>query len=194
MASGDLDAAERLLWLHHRRLMARARRKVGVDWQGKIDPEDLLQEAYIDILRQIDGFQATDGEAFYRWAAHIVDHKFIDQVRRLRRRKRDVSREVGRPGGAGRMSLLSQLLPDDTTPSRILRHQDATGAMMSCIARLSEEHREVITRHYLWEQSFASIAADLGKSEDAVRRLGSRAIERLRACMGRASDYLSRAP
>ncbi len=195
-AGGDLDAAERLLWLHHGRLLGLARRKIGVDWQGKLDPEDLLQEAYIDVLRSITDFEAQDAESFYRWAARIVDHKFIDQVRRFRRKKRDVSREqmTGRAAAEGRETLLSQIIPDTTTPSQIMRREDANLALMSCIAKLPEEYRTVVTRHYLQQESFADIAPDLDRSEDAVRRMSSRAVEKLRECMGRASHYLSRLP
>lgn len=195
-SAGDLDAAEQLLWLHHGRLLGIARRKIGVDWQGKLDPEDLLQEAYIDVLRTIVGFEARDGESFYRWAARIVDHKFIDQVRHYRRKKRDVAREasVGRGTAEGRETLLSQIMPNTVTASQIMRREDATAAMMSCIAKLPDEHREIVTRHFLNQEPFADIAADLGKTEDAVRRMGSRAVDKLRECLGRASRYLSRLP
>lgn len=195
-SAGDLDAAERLLWLHHGRLLGLARRKIGVDWQGKLDPEDLLQEAYIDVLRSITGFEAQDAESFYRWAARIVDHKFIDQVRRFRRKKRDVSREqmTGRAAMEGRETLLSHVLPDTTTPSQIMRRDDASAALMACIAKLPEEYRVVVTRHYLQQESFADIAPDLNRSEDAARRMCSRAVEKLRECLGRASHYLSRLP
>jgi len=189
-AGGDLDAAERLLWAHHGRLLGTARRKIGVDWQGKIEAEDLLQEAYIDILRQIHGFEARDGESFYRWAARIIDHKFIDQVRRFRRAKRDARREIA----GSRQSLLDHVMAGDRRPSQTLRRQDAEGALMSCLARLPEESRAIVTRRFLEQEEFASIAADLGKSEDAVRRACSRAVDRLRDCMGRASRYLSAAP
>lgn len=195
-AGGDLDAAERLLWLHHARLLGLARRKIGVDWQGKLDPEDLLQDAYIDVLRSIADFEAHDEDAFYRWAARIVDHKFIDQVRRFRRKKRDVTREqmTGRAAAEGRETLLSHVLSDTTTPSQIMRREDANAALMSCIAKLPEEYRTVVTRHYLRQEPFATIAPDLDRSEDAVRRLCSRAVEKLRECLGRASHYLSRLP
>ena len=181
-SEGDLDAAEQLLWMHHGRLLGIARRKIGVDWQGKLDPEDLLQEAYIDVLRTIEGFEARDAESFYRWAARIVDHKFIDQVRHFRRKKRDVGREatIGKGTSEGRETLLSQIMPNLVTASQIMRQEDATAAMMSCIAKLPEEHRVIVTRHYLNQEPFSEIAADLGKTEDAVRRMGSRAVKKVR--------------
>ncbi|TVQ32432.1 MAG: sigma-70 family RNA polymerase sigma factor [Phycisphaeraceae bacterium] len=191
-AGGDEEAVETLLCVYHSRLYGFAKRKIGVDWQGKIEPEDILQEAYIDIFRGLADFEDRGEDSFYHWATRIVDHRFIDHVRRLRRQKRDVARET--PTGAAasrRESLLARCGGLDPSPSRIVRKDDAVGAMMGCIARLPEEHREVVTRLYLEEEPLAQVAAAMGKTEDAVRRMAGRAVEKLRDGMGRASRYLS---
>lgn len=188
-AAGDLDAAERLLWMHHKRLLVHAVRKVGVDWQGKIEPEDILQDAYIDVLRGIGAFEARDSESFYRWVSRIVDHKFIDHVRVLRRAKRDTAREISVDG---RAALLDRLTDGGSTPSRIIRRADAEAAMLACIAGLPDEQRDILTRRYFRNEPYARIAESLGKSEDAVRRACGRAVDRVRERLGRASWYLSR--
>ncbi len=192
-AAGDQDALEKLLWAHHGRLVGLARRKIGVDWQRKIEPEDLLQEAYIEIFGAIGAFTYTGEDSFYRWATRIVEHRFIDQVRHWRRRKRDAAREVRQVAGgaSGTQSLLARCLPDLGTPSVAMRRQDAEAALMSCFARLTDDYRVVVQRLYLKQEPLSSIAADLGRSEDAIRRLAGRALERLAQCLGRASRYLS---
>ncbi|MBU0637407.1 MAG: sigma-70 family RNA polymerase sigma factor [Planctomycetes bacterium] len=191
-AGGSTGALEKLLWTYHGRLLSFTRRKVGVDWQGKIDPEDLLQEAYIAVFAGIGEFEYRDEDSFYHWAARIVEHRFIDHVRRWRRKKRAVSREAS----AGRRSssvasLLERVQQHDATASQVLRRADAAAALLTCVARLPDDYRAVVQRFYLRQEPLADIAADLGRSEDAVRRLGSRALERLARCLGRASRYLS---
>ena len=190
---GGTSALEKLLWAHRARLTGFLRRKIGVDWKGKIDLDDVLQEAYMDIFDGIAGFTYQDEDSFYRWAARIIDHKFIDQVRRLRRKKRDVAREVasGERSTSRHESFFRRSFPDLHTPSRAMRRADAVGALMTCIAQLPEHYRMVVQRLYLNEEPLAVVATDLGRSEDAVRRLGSRAVERLHRCLGRASHYLS---
>ena len=192
-SDGDLGALEKLLWAHQSRLAGFIRRKVGVDWQGKIDPEDVLQEAFIDIFKGIGAFSARDDESFYRWATRIIDHRFIDQVRRLRRAKRDVSREIGdrEQIRTRQMTLLEKCVAKDKSPSVAMRRADAINALMTCMSRLPEDYRTVIRRLYLNEEPLSVIAAEMGRSEDAVRRLGSRAVERLARCVGRASRYFS---
>jgi RNA polymerase sigma factor (sigma-70 family) len=192
-ASADEEAVQQLLLHYHARLLGFCRRKVGVDWQGKIDPEDLLQEGYIKVFATIKDFQPDGEDSFYRWATRILDHTFIDHVRALRRQKRDIMRETasGQANSARRNSLLDRVLRDSMTPSRIIRRDDALAALMACIAKLPEVYRVVVKRHFLEEQTYKTIAAELDRSEDAVRRLAHRAVEQLARCMGSASQYFS---
>lgn len=192
-AGGDAAALEQLLWTHHARLLGFARRKIGVDWQRKIDPEDILQEAYVDIFNTIGKFGYRGEDSFYHWATRIIDHRFIDHVRHWRRKKRDASREVHAAGSAStsHQSLLERCLPEMKTPSMALRREDAIGALLACIARLPDDYRVVIQRIYLQQQPLSAVAAELNRSEDAIRRLSGRALERLTRCLGRASRYFS---
>ena len=190
---GDQSALEKLLWAHHARLLGFARRKIGVDWQSKIDPEDILQEAYIDVFSTIADFSYRGEDSFYRWATRIIDHRFIDHARHWRRRKRDTAREVHAAGSASsaHQSLLERCLPNVSTPSVALRREDALGALMACLARLPDDYRLVVQRLYLQQEPLSAVAAELNRSEDAARRLAGRALERLTRCLGRASGYLS---
>ena len=191
-AEGDVSATEQLIWSNRGRLYGFARRKIGPDWQANIDPEDILQEVYVDIFRGIASFKYEHEDSFYRWATRLIEHRFIDRIRMLRRKKRDVTREVG-PGGGPNVSrhesFLANQLKDTLTPSRMLRRQDAVSALMSCIAKLPEDWRVVVQRYHLQEEPLASIAADMGRSEDAVRRMASRAVERLAECLRSASRF-----
>lgn len=195
-SEGDQEAVTRLLCYHHNRLLGFTIRKIGVDWQGKIDAEDVLQEAYVSIFNGIAGFSYQGEDSFYHWASRIIDHRFLDQVRALRRKKRDAAREVsaaqgGSPNDSRHGNMLSKILPDFITASHIMRREDAIGAMLTCMAKLPEEYRVAIQRLYLDEEPIKVVAADMGKTEDALRRLAGRAVERLAACMGHASRFLS---
>lgn len=86
--SGDERALETVLGSVHDRLLGRAARKIGPEWQGRIDPDDLLQETYIQAVADFASFRDTDEESFYRWISTILDHRFIDAVRRHRAKKR----------------------------------------------------------------------------------------------------------
>ncbi len=190
---GDEESLEQLLCICHHRLLGLARRKVGVDWRGKIDPEDIVQEAFAEIAQAIKGFTYAGEDSFFRWSAKIVDHTFVDAVRRLRRAKRDVTREVAQRGSdrSRYQSLLDQCAGDWKTASAVVRQQDALAAMASCIAAMPENYRTLLTRIYLEEQAIADVARDMGKSDDAIRRMVGRAVEEVGHRMGRLSRYMS---
>jgi len=191
-AAGDLEALEALFGAMHDRFLGLARRKVGVDWQGKIDPDDILQEAYIAAFGGIDKFEPDGEGAFYRWVAAIVDHRFIDAVRKLRRLKRDITRQQRMPSRISRHeSLVRQLGDRHGRPSKVVRRQDAIGTLMACIAQLPEDQRIAVQRIHLDEAPVAEVAKELGRTEDATRRLAGRGLERLEKLMGRRSRYLS---
>jgi RNA polymerase sigma-70 factor, ECF subfamily len=194
-AGGNADATTKLLHMHHARLAGFLKRKIGLDWQGKIEVDDVLQEAYIEIFRAIATFTYQGEDSFYHWASRIVDHRFIDHARHWRRKKRDVSRETGQGGGGPAVSrhdtLLDRCLPDTLTASRIMRREEAVGALMLCIAKLPADYQVAVQRLYLDEAPLATVAEEMQRSPDAVRRLASRALEQLSACVGNASRYLS---
>lgn len=190
--AGDDRAIERLLGSVHDRLLGRAARKIGPEWQGRIDPDDLLQETYIQAVTDLPGFTDQGEESFYRWISTILDHRFIDAVRKHRAKKRGEGRVAVAPGAMSRHeSFLGQCLPDLQTPSVLPRRQEAVAAMMVAIARLDPDQRKVVQRLMLDQESISEIARDMGRSEDAVRRLGSRAVEKLRGLMGDAARFLS---
>jgi len=195
-STGDQEAITRLLCYYHGRLLGFTIRKIGVDWQGKIDAEDVLQESYIAIFSGINGFTYQGEDSFYHWATRIIDHRFLDQVRALRRKKRDAAREVTMQatGGESRhASMLGRLMPNFITASHIMRREDAIAAMLTCMAKLPDEYRIAIQRLYLDEAPLKTVADEMDKTEDALRRLAGRAVERLAACMGQATRYLSNA-
>lgn len=190
--SGDHGAIETLLGSVHDRLLGRAARKIGPEWQGRIDPDDLLQETYIQAVADLASFTDQGEESFYRWISTILDHRFIDAVRKHRAKKRGEGRVAVTPGGMSRHeSFLGQCMPDLQTPSVLPRRQEAVAAMMVAIARLEPDQRVVVQRLLLDQESIGAVARDMGRSEDAVRRLGSRAIEKLRGFMGDAARFLS---
>jgi len=196
-AGGEADALAELLRRHHAVFLGYARRKVGAEWRGKIDPEDVLQESYARVFGDIGGFVYAGEGSFYHWVTRIIANLYVDSARHWRSAKRDAAREAGM--AAGRQSsyanLLDQCLPADLkTPSQALQLEDAMGCLMHCIAQLPEDYRVAVQRVYLKEESPAAVAAEWGRSEDAVRRLAGRAVERLQKCLGRSSRFFSRPP
>jgi RNA polymerase sigma-70 factor (ECF subfamily) len=189
---GDPLAVSKLLACHFPVLRAHVAARMARELRTRLEPEDVLQEVYLDAHRQIEHFRDCGEDALINWLLTIADSKVIDAGRALRRKKRDAAREVHPHVGKSTQSyldLLDQVYADSITPSRIVRREEGVGALMACVSRLSETHRQVIQWRYLEGRSVADVADRLGKSEAAVVALTGRAVEGLRRCMDGLGEF-----
>ena len=64
-------------------------------------------------------------------------------------------------------------------------------AVLSSLARLTEDQRDVVRLRFLEGKPVAEIAIRLGKTEAAVHMLSHRGLKALRELMTSLSDYIS---
>ncbi len=189
---GDSLALSKLLAAHYPHLRARAETRMDPAIKARGGPEDILQEVYLRVFRQIGQFEDRGPNSFLNWIYTILDHALIDARRAARRQVRDVEREVA-PGAAPDSSsywnLLEQLHTDTGTPSRVVRREEACGALLTCLARLSEDQQQAIRLRFLEGVSVAETARRLDRSEQAVVALTRRALDALRLSMDHLGEF-----
>ena len=88
--------------------------------------------------------------------------------------------------------LVDRVAAADGTPSRLVSRDEAVAAIVSSLARLTADQREVMRLRFLEGKSVADVATRLGKTETAVHSLCLRALKALRKLMGSISRYLTR--
>jgi len=188
---GDPNALQRLIVEYHpvlhRRLMREARRQPPLI----PDIEDILQDAYIAAFQGIKGCSFDTPAAFYRWIETITLYCLKDRKRASLRKKRDVRRVVAlaTPDRTSYMEFSQQLLADVSTPSRQLGRAETVAVLLTSLARLSDDQRNVVLLRFLEGLSVAEIAERLGKTEDAIHALCRRGLKSLRELMGSLSRY-----
>lgn len=189
---GNQAAVSMLLAAYHVQLKACANARMGQVLRSRMEPEDVLQQVYLEVLRQIDQFEGRDPETFVNWVLTILDHRIINIGKALQRQKRDVAREI-RPTSPGSrescFNLLDRLYGHSGTPSRVVRRDEAVGALLASLSRLSEAHRQVIQLRYLQGRSVREVATLVGKSEAAVVALTRRALDAMRQCMDGLGEF-----
>ena len=79
--------------------------------------------------------------------------------------------------------LIERLTRSQSTPSRHLARAEAIAAVMSSLARLTDEQRDVVRLRFLESRSVAEVAAKLGKSEAAIHMACHRGLKALRELM-----------
>lgn len=188
---GDRMALAKLLATCHPALRARADGHMEAAVKTVRTPDDILQDVYLNVARQIEQFENRGPGSFLNWVRAILDHKLIDARRAAHCQAHDINREVPIGGAAGDSywDLLDCVLAESGTPSHVARRQEALDAMLMSLSDLSEAHRQVIQLRFLEGLPVSEAAGRLGKSEDAVVALTRRALEALRRSMDRLGEF-----
>jgi RNA polymerase sigma-70 factor (ECF subfamily) len=193
-SEGDADALQHLIVEYHGPLHRLISRRVGAQLRRYVDADDVLQQAYITAFRSV-GRASFDGPAgFYKWLERIALNRLKDVERDLRRHKRNIGRRAtaGRAWSTSHPGLIERVCGPQSTPSRNLAKREAAAAILSSLARLTDDQREVVRMRVIEGMPAAEVAAELGKTEGAVHMLCHRGLKALREMMISITRYLSR--
>jgi RNA polymerase sigma-70 factor (ECF subfamily) len=171
-ADGDATAFEELFRRYESRSFAYfARRTHSVE-----RARDLYQELFLRVHRARDRYDP--GRAFAPWFFQIAHRLLIDDQRRAYR-----AREV--VGG--------ERTPDAPAPTAGDAVSDRE-QLARLLDVLSTEERHVLVCAKGEGIGYAELAAELGKSVDAVKKMASRAVQRLRAASAADPTYVAPRP
>lgn len=195
-------ALDRLLMAVTPRLLARIERRLPFDVRTLCSPDDVLQDTFSEAFRGFADFRvppnADPAGAFIRWITTVADHRVVDAVRSLRAAKRGGGRLTHSGAGSGTdgqtsmIPLLEALAGDQPTPSKVATGQELESALRQAIASLYPSYREALELRYLLGLSPSEVAARLNRTEEAVHKLCSRAVQALREAVGDLGQYISR--
>src|SRR5262245_41539013 len=121
--TGDEDALAVLFQRHRDRLERMVRLRMDRRLQGRIDPADVVQEAYLAARGKFPHYRAEPPLPFFLWLRLEVGQKLVDVHRfHLGSKMRDAGQEVSLHHGAlpqvTSLSLAEQLLGKLTTASK----------------------------------------------------------------------------
>jgi RNA polymerase sigma-70 factor (ECF subfamily) len=190
---GDQDALQRLIVHYHDSLRATVAHQMGTTTRRRIDADDVLQGTYVAVFKTIQGLHFNGPASFYKWLETAALNELKDHNKALHRQKRDVTRELHSSvmAGTSYLGLASQLPCADSTPSRHVAKSEAVAALLSSLARLTDDQREVVRLRFLESKPVPEIATRLGKTEPAVHMLSHRGLRALEELMGSITQYLS---
>jgi RNA polymerase sigma-70 factor (ECF subfamily) len=177
---GQPDALNHLLGLYRNYLQLLAYSGLSGPFQGKADPSDLVQDTLLDAYRDFLQFSGADEQAFTSWLRQIVSRNLIDFVRRYRSAARDVAREES----ADQVKFVARLcnLGDSvaSSPSQSAQRRELGVLVADALSELSGAQREAIVLRTLQDLSWAEVGRRMGRSEEAVRKLWTRALVNLK--------------
>jgi RNA polymerase sigma-70 factor (ECF subfamily) len=158
---------------------------------ARVDPSDVVQESLAEAAANLDRYLRDRPLPFYPWLRQLAQRRLIDLHRRhVQARRRSVAREAGPTGlpDHSALALAERLFARTPSPSARLRARERRDRLRAALEALPEQDREVLVLRILEGLPTRETAAVLGIGEVAVRSRQVRALDRLRALLGR--DFL----
>jgi RNA polymerase sigma-70 factor, ECF subfamily len=185
--AGYGPALVRLLDRYRDSLAEQARGQVGRRLRVKLDVEDVLQEVSLEAHRNIGKFRgSTEGE-FLSWLRKILDKILLNLVRHYygtRRRDLRHERRITADGDDSSRGLVHGLIAPQTSPTQQAARHERDSRLADAIKTLPTRYREVIVLRHIEGLSFPEVARRLRRTEDSVKNMWVRALNRLRALLG----------
>jgi RNA polymerase sigma-70 factor (ECF subfamily) len=147
--------------------------------RSKLESMDLVQDTLLSALRGLDDFTYRNEGDFVRWLSKISENELRRNLKRLRADKRDIRKEVRLDScdpTTGNAFVKIHGSMDEATPSVIMSRREELDKLERAMDELKPEYREAIILTKIEGLSYKEISKRLGKSNDAVRKLVSRAI------------------
>jgi RNA polymerase sigma-70 factor, ECF subfamily len=184
-AAGDAGEWGALLTRHGDRLRRMVALRLDRRLQGRIDPSDVLQEAYLEASARLPEYLRRPTMPFFLWLRFLTGQKLLELHRRhLGAQMRDAGREVSLYRGTlpetTSAALAAQLLGHATRPSEAAIRAEVKLRLQEALNRMDPLDREVLALRHFEQLSTAETARVLGLSEAAAGKRYVRALKRLK--------------
>jgi RNA polymerase sigma-70 factor, ECF subfamily len=163
---------------HRDRLTEMVRRRIGPALASRVDPEDVLSEAF---LRARDRWSSHDPAKIstYAWLYRIVLDAIVAAWRNANAAGRAIRREEAWPERSS-IQLGMGLVGSATSPSEALIKKEQRERIVWAVQQLKPEDREVLAMHHFDELAYREVGAILEISEEAAAQRYARALLRLK--------------
>jgi RNA polymerase sigma-70 factor (ECF subfamily) len=183
--NGDEGALAALVERHRDRLERMVRLRMDRRLQGRVDPADVVQDAYLTMRGKFPQYSAEPRLPFFLWLRLEVGQKLVDVHRfHLGTKMRNAGQEVSLYHGAlpqvTSLSLAEHLLGKLTTASQAAMRVELKLRVQEALNSMDPNDREVLILRHFEELSNAETAEVLGIKPSAAVNRYVRALKRLK--------------
>ncbi|XZE19437.1 sigma-70 family RNA polymerase sigma factor [Pirellulaceae bacterium SH449] len=151
--------------------------------RSRLDPCDVLQEAYLQMSRRLDELGPDLPVSLFVWMRQKTVQTLIDIQRSHFRDKRDVMREKQHlaleHGQTSSLSIARYLIDDVTSPSLAAARSEELAQLQQALDTMNEIDREVLAMRHFEQLSNAEVAQALDLTPTAASNRYIRAVTRL---------------
>lgn len=162
--------------------------------QGRVDADDVLQEAYLDAVQRLRHFLGEKKMSLFVWVRLIVKQTLANVHRRhLGTGMRDAARErslgTQMSSPATSASLAARLLGNLTSPSQAALKAELGVVLESALDNMETIDQEVLALRHFEELTNSETAEVLGIQPKAASIRYIRALRRLKDVLARVPGY-----
>lgn len=155
---------------------------------GRVDPADVLQEAYLEAAARLDAYLARRDAPVFVWLRSMTEQVLINVHRRhLGAKIRDARAEVSmyrKPSGqATSFCLAARLIGNLTSPSQAAIREEMIDQLRKAFDTMDPIDREVLALRHFEELTNNEVAEILGLQKAAASNRYVRALKRLKTVM-----------
>jgi RNA polymerase sigma-70 factor (ECF subfamily) len=190
---GDRDAWARLLDAHRARLRRMVALRLDRRLQGRLDPSDVIQEAFLDATAGLGEYAERAEMPFFLWLRWLTGIRLATLHRKhLGCQARDAAREVplerGALPGASSAALAAHLLGRQSSASEVAMRLERKVLVQEAIDAMDPLDREVLVLRHFEELTNAEVAQTLSILEPAASKRYVRALRRLKEALSARPD------
>ena len=193
LRGGDAQALAELFSRERERLWRIVRFRLAEPLRGRLDPDDVLQEAFLAANQRLKHYADSPATSPFIWVRMILNQTLVDLHRQhLGAQRRDAAREVSLDATpylqATSASVAIQLVGAFTSPSGAAARADLLSMVQSAIEQMDAIDREVLALRHFEELSNSEVAEALGIEQKAASIRYIRALRRLKEILAQVPD------
>ncbi len=156
--------------------------------QGRVDPSDVVQEAFVEVVKRYAEFQQSQKMPFSLWLRLVTLQQLaITHRSHVKAQKRSVDREVNfsvDESPAGNVALMADILSGSiTSPISAVARNELQTRLTAALESLDPQDREVLVLRHFEQLDNAESALVLGISQGLVGTRYGRAVRKLLAVL-----------
>src|ERR1700722_13975990 len=186
---GDEKALGVAFELFRDRLKQIVRMRIDPRMAGRIDPSDVVQEAFIDASRRLSEFASGKKMPLFLWCRLLTDQRLIDLHRQhVGAQMRDAGKEesLNSPAVVDGSSIwmADRLLARQESPSSAAIRNELREKLLETLERMEPLDREVLAMRHFEMMTNQEIAELLGITKAAASNRYMRALMRMKEILG----------
>lgn len=193
-ADGDETALAELFSQYKAQLRRMVSLRMHPKLNGRVDPSDVLQDAFLDVHKRLPEFQKS-GMSFFLWIRFITKERLLRTHRahleaKKRDARRDVSVDYGHYGEVSSICLAAQLLGKYSSVAGKAMKEEQNTLLRAVLDGMGESDREIIGLRIFEDLTNGEAAQELGLTKQTVSKRFIRALLRVKEVLSDLDGFL----